>query len=212
MIIPAILTDNFEEFKRQINRLSFAPIIQIDIMDGKFVAGKSFKEIDLIPSLNFDNKIELHLMVEHPLEEIEKWKNIKQIRSVVFHIECKDDTVEVIEKIKNSGWNAGIALCPETKVLSVLPYLKDVFEVVFLAVNPGAQGGAFVPEVQNNIIEFHRMIGPMSKQPKIAVDGGVNTDTIQQLKNCGAEIFCVGSAIVNAKDPKIAYNELNDLI
>lgn len=212
MIIPAILTDNFEEFKKQLSRLAFAPTIQIDIMDGKFVSGKSFQEIDQIPSLNFDNDLELHLMAEHPLEEIEKWKNIKQIRRVIFHIECKDDVEQVKEKIKNCGWDAGIAIRPETKVMSVIPHLENIDEVLFLMVNPGAQGGDFVREAQNNIIEFHRLIGPMNKQPKIAVDGGVNTKTIQQLKNCGAEIFCVGSAITMSRNPQEAYNELKKLI
>jgi 3-keto-L-gulonate-6-phosphate decarboxylase len=52
----------------------------------------------------------------------------------------------------------------------------------------------------------------MDKQPKIAVDGGVNTKTIQQLKNCGAEIFCVGSAITMSSNPQESYNELKNLI
>ena len=89
MIIPAILVKTFADFEQQAKKLSFAPLIQIDVMDGEFVPNKSFDEIEKIKELNLNNEWELHLMVNHPLKEIEKWKTVKNIKRVFFILNVK---------------------------------------------------------------------------------------------------------------------------
>lgn len=212
MIIPGILTDNFEVFKAQALSFSFAPLLQIDIMDGEFVPNKSFSEIEKINALNLKSKLELHLMVNHPLKEIEKWKNVKKIIRVIFHVECKDGVQDTINAIKEQGWQVGIAINPDTHRYALLPYLKQIDEILFMTIQPGAQGNPFIPEVQDNIIEVHKLLSAMDHKPKIAVDGAINAENIAEVKSWGVENFCVGSAITRSANPKQTYEELNELI
>lgn len=212
MIIPAILEKNFSDFEDKAKKLSFAPLIQIDIMDGEFVAGKTFDEIEKINLLDLKNKLELHLMVNHPIKEINKWKVVKNIKRIVFHIESEDNPQEVIKVIKTNNYEVGVALNPETNKLDILPFLSDIDEILFMTVHPGIQGAPFVPAVQDNIIELRKLLEVKEKDMLIAVDGAVNKNNIQEIKKWGVDNFCVGSAIVGSADYQKAYEELNDLI
>lgn len=212
MIIPAILVKTFAEFEAQAKKLSFSPIIQIDVMDGKFVANKSFEEIEKINNLNLKNEWELHLMVEHPIAELEKWKNIKNILRVIFHLECQDNTEQTIEAIKKCGFEAGIAINPETDVQKIHPFLKDIEIVLFMTVHPGTQGAPFVPSVEKHVKKLNKILSERNFRPQIAVDGSIKLDNIEKVKKWGVNNFCVGSAIIGSPDPKEAFNQLNKLI
>lgn len=212
MIIPAILVKTFAEFEEQAKKLSFSPIIQIDVMDGKFVPNKSFEEIEKINNLNLKNEWELHLMVEHPVAELEKWKKVKNITRVIFHFECQDDIAETIEVIKKNGFDAGLALNPETTVEKILPFIKDLEVILFLTVHPGRQGAPFVPEVEKHIKKLNKILSERNYRPQIAVDGAIKKENIEMVKKWGVHNFCVGSAISQASDSQEAFNQLNQLI
>ena len=145
-IVPALLRNNFENFKKDLHQVeSFAEYVQIDVMDGVFVPTRSFSEIDEINDLKSPAKFELHLMVEHPLVEIEKWIKVKNIFRVIFHVESADDIGTVIQKIHENNWQAGIALNPNSPLSMIELYLSAVDLVLFLSVIPGKQGSSFVP-------------------------------------------------------------------
>lgn len=212
MIIPAILVKTFTEFEEQAKKLSFSPLVQIDVMDGQFVPNKSFEEIEQINSLNLKNEWELHLMVEHPIAELEKWQQVKNILRVIFHFECKDDTAETIDAIKKAGFDVGIAINPETSPEKIFPFIKDIDLVLFLTVHPGQQGAPFVPEVEKHVKKLNKILSERNFRPQIAVDGAIKKDNIQKVKKWGVHNFCVGSAVSQASDPKEAFNQLNQLI
>lgn len=212
MIIPAILEKNFTDFADKAKKLSFAPLIQIDIMDGEFVPSKSFAEIEKINDLNLNNDWELHLMVLHPLLAIEKWKVVKNIKRIIFHIESEDNPSDVIKVIKQYGYEVGVAINPGTNKFEILPYINDIDEVLFLTVIPGAQGATFESSVQDNVMELRKILDVKEKDMLIATDGATNKNNIQEIKKWGVNNFCVGSAIINTDDYKKAYEELNELI
>ncbi len=211
MIIPAILVNNFSDFEEQAKKLSFAPLIQIDVMDGSFVDNISFTEIEKINGLNLTTGWELHLMVQHPLEEITKWANVKNIKRAIFHIEGEDNPLSTINAIKQNGWEAGIALNPDTSERELLPYISSLDIALFMTVYPGQQGAPFVPEVQEKIVNFRKTLESKETELTIAVDGAVNKNNILEIKNWGVNNFCVGGAISRATDPKAAYEELTNL-
>ncbi|MBU1612833.1 hypothetical protein KKC87_00155, partial [Patescibacteria group bacterium] len=147
---------------------------------------------------------DLHLMVQNPLIEMEKWTKIKNISRVIFHVESKDDPKVCIDFARQSGWLVGMALNPETALFVAEPYYGLVDEIMFLTVYPGRQGAPFIPEVKDKIKEFTAI----ANRPLCAADGGVSKSNIGELAKLGVDIFCVGSAILTAPDAKIAYNEL----
>ncbi|KKP59585.1 MAG: Ribulose-phosphate 3-epimerase [Candidatus Magasanikbacteria bacterium GW2011_GWC2_34_16] len=206
-IIPTILATTYTQFEEQFKKVSpFFDLIQIDVMDGKFVSNQSFAEIDNINNVNLNAKFELHLMVEHPIEEIKKWKNIKNIVRIIFHIESKDNPEEVIKTITDLGVEVGIAINPETNTSAIEPYINQINEVLFLTVHPGKQGAEFLPEVGKKIRNFNKT------NLKIAVDGGINEINIEQVCDWGVDTFCIGSAIIMAEDTeKAKQNLLNQL-
>lgn len=203
-IVPAILTDNFEEFSVEVKRLEkIFPMIQIDVADGKFVPGKTFDEIEKINELDTPAEFEIHLMTTDPLVEMEKWAEVKKVRQVIFHIEAGDPTA-AINFAMGKCWQVGLALNPETSLTAVEPYYKLVKEILFLTVHPGKQGAAFLPEVGEKIRQF----SALKNRPLCAVDGGINADNIAEVKSWGAEIFCVGSALTRAENIEEALEKL----
>lgn len=205
MIIPTILVSSFDEFAMQARKLEgVCDYAQIDVMDGIFVPNKSFSDIEKINGLKSDLKWELHLMVADPLAEMAKWKEVKNVFRVIFHIEATADPEKIIAAIHGNCWQAGIALNPETPLPAIEPYLNLVDLILFLTIHPGKQGTKFLPEVKEKIKELARL----DKKPLIAVDGGIKSHNIAEIKSWGVDIFCVGSALVMAKDIKKTYKEL----
>ena len=205
MIIPAILVNTFEEFTAHIKRVeNLFDLAQIDVMDGEFVPNKSFSEIDEINNLKTNIKFELHLMVTHPLAELQKWKNIKNISRVIFHIESKDNPEEVINYCRGKCWQVGIAINPETGLETIKPYLNLIDEVLFLTVHPGKQGALFLPEVGQKIKEFAKI----KTRLLCAVDGGIKMHNIKEVASWGVDVFCVGSSLIMADDVKKTKEEL----
>ena len=217
-IIPAILVASYQELTKQLKKVQHLfTYVQLDIMDGDFVANRSFNHNENTNLTDFFNKeltdniltadlkYELHLMVKNPLSEIERWQNIKDVFRVVFHIESDDDPNEVINKIRGNCWQVGMALNPDTPIEKIKPYLDKINLVLFMTVHPGRQGASFVPEVKNKIIEFAKI----SNHPIIAVDGGINKDTIKEVKSWGVDIFNIGSALMLNNNVEKALKALN---
>jgi ribulose-phosphate 3-epimerase len=204
-IVPSILVPTFAEFSEQAKRLSpVFPLLQIDVMDGEFVDNKSFDEVGDVKNIENLPDLELHLMVRHPLEEMEKWSNVKNIKKIIFHIESSDDPLAVINAIHGRCAQTGIALNPETPLGNVLPYADRVNEILFMTVHPGHQGAAFVPEVKNKILEFAKL----ENRPLCAVDGGINENNIAEVKSWGVDVFCVGSALTKTDNPQKTLDNL----
>lgn len=211
MIIPAILVNNFEDFASQTKKIAgIFEMAQIDIMDGEFVPNQSFAEIEKINELNLPLAWELHLMVTHPLRELEKWTEVKNIKRVIFHIESADNPQEVINFLRGKCWGAGLAINPETPTEKIAPYVNLVDEILFMTVHPGAQGAPFLPEVGDKIRNFIELNS--DQRPIIAVDGGINENNIALVKSWGVDTFCVGSALVRSENILQTYEQLKKYV
>jgi len=205
LIIPAILETTFSGFVEKLKKFeNIFPLIQIDVMDGDFVPEKSFEEIDKINELKNLPDFELHPMVQHPLEEIKKWDQVKNIKKIFFHVESLDDPYTVISLINGRCAQAGLAINPETDLERIIPLLDRVSEVLFLSVHPGQQGAEFLPEIGKKILQFSQI----ENRPLIGIDGGVNEKTIDQIKNWPIDACRVGSALTKSNDPKEVLKKL----
>lgn len=215
-IIPTLLVPTYQELEKQLKKVEpFFDYAHLDIMDGIFVDNKSFnynqnKNLKKYFNEEFKtkSKFELHLMVKNPLEEIAKWKEVKNIFRVIFHIEADDNPMETIAKIRKNNWQTGIALNPETPLSKITPYLNLVDVVLFMTVHPGQQGALFLPEVGEKI----KQTSQLNIKPVIAIDGGINAKNIALVKSWGVEIFNVGSALMKAENIQEEYNKLKQQI
>lgn len=207
-IIPAILSDDKEDFQSKISQSEkFADFVQIDIMDGKFVPSTSIG-IDVLSSMNTSIGTEFHLMVDNPLKYLPAARKSK-VKRVIFHYEAKQiPHNEVIREIRCLDMQVGLAINPQTELRQVRHLFESIDLLLFLAVNPGYYGSPFIPHV----LEKARQLAEVKHNFLLALDGGVKTDNILKIKNCGVDIACVGSGIFKGDDPAKNYRILSEKI
>ena len=214
-IIPTILVQDRLEFERRLGIMAGKiPMAQMDIMDGKFVANTSFTDPQI--AAKYRVGYELDLMVEDPQPYLEQWKKVPTVKRAFVHAEIKKPLAPLLKKIKSYGWEAGIALNPDTPSPSPLPQGEGdranarsgegtlVDCVLFMTVYPGQNAAPFQPKVIPKIKSFHAAYPDIL----IAVDGGVSQATLPLLLKAGVTRFAVGSAIWSAPDPLQAYKKL----
>lgn len=190
-IIPSILVRSEEEFVTQLTAVQgVLKMIQLDIADGAFVPNKTWANPRVVEEqVKID--VELHLMVAHPLAEMERWTATEQIKRVFVHFEAVKKLDEVLATIHEYGWDTGVVLNPETPHDVIDEYLSDIDAVLFMGVNPGFQKQQLIPDVLEKMAEFKSLY----PDHFISIDGGVNEETLPDIIMAGADAICPGSAI-----------------
>ena len=216
-IIPAINCQNFECVKDKLQKAADfgAGWTQIDIADGKFTNHKTWnnpREISNLKSQISNLNLEIHLMVENPLDIVDEWVEAGAKR-IIIHIEelKKLGNLEIdnlIKLTKNKNIEIGLALNPNTPVEKIIPYLAVIDDskqfVQLLAVEPGLSGQKFQPQILGKI----KFLKKNYSNVIIEVDGGINPETAKMCKEAGADILVVGSYIWESNNSLGAYKEL----
>mgnify|MGYP001032092928 CR=1 FL=1 len=231
-IIPAINCPDFECVKSKLaiisRELPFVSWLQFDVADGKFapiITWNNPQEFLNFKSQNPNLKninIELHLMVEKPEDFIEEWLKVG-VRRVIVHLETlsvgvvsekdliKENSrlAKILEKCSEYDVELMLAVNPETPIEEIFPYLDSFLFVQILAVKPGFSGQEFNKEVVEKIKILRERIPDIV----IEVDGGINQDTAEIVKEAGADIIVSASYIFNNKDSAYkAYCKLKEVI
>ena len=202
LIVPAILTDKAADLQAALSLCGrFARYVQIDIMDGQFVPSTSV-DSSVIESSSSPVASEAHLMCVDPLSWIAPFKKFGAQR-IIFHFEIDEDHLGVIKAIKKQGMEAGLAVNPGTRIEEFRFLMEEVDSVLFMSVNPGFYGAAFIPEVLDKI----RALRALYPEKIIGIDGGVKLDNLKTVVSSGASYICVGSAIMKDNDPAQAYRQ-----
>ena len=207
-IIPAILARDAIEFAQRLRLVeSSVEFVQIDVMDKKFVPYKSWAEPEVIKTIPTPLKYELHLMVADPLAEIKKWKDIKNVKRVIFHIEVKKDQKPIVQALKRKKYKVGIAINPRTPISKIEKLITKIDTVLFLGVTPGRSGQKFQPGVLKKIQDLRK------KFPKvtISIDGGVDLKNASKILASGADTLCAASTIYKSKSPKKVIYQFKNL-
>lgn len=201
-IIPTILTKDKKEFEKKNSLLEDFSKVQIDIMDGVFVKEKSVSLADI----KTDKLFEAHLMCKKPLSYLKYLKKFNCFR-VIFHLEAvsKKDIAKTIFKIREEGFQVGLAINPSTDVLLLKDYSSMVDVVLFMSVNPGKEGQKFI-DVSSRI----KKLREFDKKVLVSVDGGINKQSISKLKGL-INYANVGSFISKSKNKKDTLQKKEDL-
>ena len=202
-IIPAIIAKNQDEIDERINKVkNKVSTIQLDVMDGEFVPNTSIDFDFTIPPS--DCSFEVHLMIQHPEEWIEKYSSL--VNTILVHIESTTDPQTIINLTKNKKKNIGFVLNPETPISKIEPYLDQLDQVLIMTVKPGFYGSSFLPEMVEKIKNLRKMQPSLN----IEVDGGITNETIHLVDQAGANMFVSGSYIVKAENVVDAINQLKN--
>ena len=185
-IVPSILVKTKEELIQRVRELEsrFAQA-HLDIADGIFVPNTTIESLgDLETTLD----LRAHLMVSKPENHIAKWIE-SAVSGITFHVEATAKHQEVIDAIKEGECEVGIALNPSTPWKEVEAWVNLVDLVHFMTVEPGFNGGEFLPAVVDKIADFHFYY----PDKMIIVDGGITPENIDALTTAGASQCVVGS-------------------
>ena len=179
--------------------------IHIDVMDGIFVPNYQLpiEEVNMLGRIT-EKPFDIHLMVNNPKEYINKL-NVKNIKAITIHIEIKEEINDIIDLIKSHGYEAGLAIKPNTNINVIDDYINKVDKVIIMSVEPGFGGQKFI----ENTIERIKAIRNKRNNIIIEVDGGINNETITKINKI-TDIAVAGSYITNNNDYQKAINSLKN--
>lgn len=210
MKISASLLDASDRIS-SVDKLNQAGIsyLHIDVMDGKMVDNIQFQDMDEIKSINNLSrfKLQIHLMVEDVSSYLDRFIGFN-IESITFHLETKQDILENIQRIHDMGYRCGIAICPDTDIQDIYPYLDKIDMILLMSVIPGRGGQSFILDTKDKIIMLKNYIDKNHLSVLIEVDGGINDKTISLVKD--ADVAVVGSYIVKSDNYIERVNSLLD--
>ena len=213
IVSPSVLGADFLNFEKEVNRIKEAGMkwIHFDVMDGHFVKNVSFGNIFLQRiDPNIDLVKDVHIMIENPLEMVEKYQEAGA-DYLTFHYEaCKDDAevFAVIDKIHACNMKAGLSIKPGTHVDKVYPFLHSLDLVLIMSVEPGRGGQKFMELSLNRIAALKNKIKEENVSVLISVDGGVNDVTGPDCIKMGADVLVVGQYLFGHDDFEERYQRL----
>ncbi len=226
-VIPAILEDNYEDFRGQLARVAnLVSMVQIDICDGKFTPHPTWpmqmsdresvqgilNEEEGLPfwdSVDF----EFDLMVVNAHMQFEFFTRLGAKR-IVFHLEAEQDKskfkefLEGLDMYTRENIDIGLAINTTTDLGALAPFISYIDFVQCMGVEHiGAQDEPFDPRVLTQVEELHKRYPELI----ISIDGSVNENTAPLLVKAGATRLVVGSAILHSLDIRETIKEFENL-
>ena len=200
-LAPSLLSADLADLKGalQLVKDNGGQVVHIDVMDGRFVPQITYgqpviKSMRPLSDLAFD----VHLMIEHPEEQIETWAECGA-DWITFHHEACVHSHRLVQKIHSLGKKAGISIVPSTPVAAIKEMLEYVDLVLVMTVNPGFGGQKLIPSCVKKIQELVKLRSELNLNYMISVDGGVNNDTLKTVIDAGADVVVSGSAFFTGK-------------
>lgn len=207
-INPSILSADFVNLQRDVERIASADYVHVDVMDNHFVPNLTFgpqmvgrlHDISPIP-------LDVHLMISDADRWAPGYAELGAF-SVTFHAEAADDVVSTARALRQRGSRAGLAIKPGTAIEPYLELLPEFDQVLVMTVEPGFGGQSFMVETMPKLRALRAAVDRHGLDLWLQVDGGIALDTIGIAAEAGADTFVAGSAVYGSADVEHAIAEL----
>ena len=195
-IAPSILSADFAHLARDLDRISNADFIHVDVMDGHFTGNLTFGPgMVAACKRSTDVPLDVHMMVSNPDETI-GWYVEAGADMITVHAEASTHLHRTVTYLKEHDVKAGAVLNPATPVGVLEDILPELDMVLVMSVNPGFGGQRFIE-------------GTYAKLDRLqALCRAVN---IEDVARHGADVFVAGSAVFGSSDPAAEVQRLRTL-
>ncbi|MEE9464428.1 MAG: ribulose-phosphate 3-epimerase [Candidatus Neomarinimicrobiota bacterium] len=209
IISPSLLSADFTRLEEQIKIVESAGAVRLhmDVMDGHFVPNITFGPL-IVEAINRLAAIPLdvHLMIENPDRYLEQFA-AAGAQALIVHLEASRDLARDLTAIRKLGVIPGVAINPDTPFDSVAPYIDQFEYLLIMSVFPGSSGQEFIESTLDTMRTA--VAAREGRSFLVAVDGGVNLDTIERVRDTGIDIAVVGSGLYKAPDIADRFKELS---
>ncbi len=220
-IIPAVMPRDYDDLVDKIGLFSgVAPLVQLDIMDGKFVPERTWpyprdahfdamvtEESEGMPSWETVD-VEVDLMIENPELWVSKWVTTGT-RRIIVHVESMRDFEVIRTAVPQGIIELGLAINNATPITELEKYIDRIDFVQCMGIDRiGFQGQPFDERVLDRV----RGLRTAFPELPISIDGSVNKNTAKRLVDAGATRLVAGSAILESGDVHSAMEELKSLV
>jgi ribulose-phosphate 3-epimerase len=198
-IVPAVLVKTKEDYLARMSVIrQLTNRFQLDVIDGEYVDNKTI-QLDEISRFT-EMRMDVHLMVKYPKPHVERAIALNA-NNIIIQYECGEDLMPLVERIKKSGLNAGIAINPETKLSKLKPFKGLLSHVLIMGYPAGFAGQKMDSSVFDRLSEVREMF-PFAE---VGLDGGVTDSNAKKVLQAGFDVVNINTAIFDTEDPLSSY-------
>ena len=227
MIAPSILSADIANLAADLDAISTADYVHVDVMDGHFVPNLTFG-VNVVKAVKANTSVpaDVHLMISNPDEMAVEYARAGA-DIVSFHAEAATHANRIVAAIHEAGAKAGIVINPATPVSALEAIIEDVDLVLVMSVNPGFGGQKFIPNSLRKVSQVRALASEHGVSPIIEVDGGCSAAhaagecglgvgggappaTAAELAEAGATMLVAGSAVYGKSDRSAAIAEIRE--
>lgn len=212
IVAPSLLAADFSRIGEEVARAATADAdwLHLDVMDGHFVDNISFGPA-IVETANRSNDIFLdtHLMISRPDHYLQRFIDAGA-DLITVHVEADHDVNETLQRIRDAGLQAGLALNPSTPIEKAVPFFDQIDLLLCMTVVPGFGGQAFMSEVLEKISVAASLREQGGHTFHIEVDGGIDAITAAACAVAGANVMVAGSSTFRAPDMAAAIRAIRD--
>jgi len=201
-ITPAILTSDLVLFSNLAKKLEFVETLDVDICRSPFVDNVTVQLDQVVDLIDFEHQsIGFHLMVDNPEQDLMYLLNsIGNDQSVRVYLHQESNLNFLAEFEWPGRWSRCLAIKFESEFKNI-EFYNNFDEIQLMSIETGKQGNSFKPSVITRI-EGLTKLGYFGK---ISIDGGINMNTIELIKDLPIDRISVGSYFQKSQNVRESY-------